>query len=107
MLIINLTNECMNKNVTELYNKALAVVLDEYGLTEEKMFASNEVDCVQARMALLEALIEEGFSDKDIADCTKMRRCTICKIRNKYDDKTAPWTVKLCIEHIKKMKQNS
>lgn len=97
----------MNKNVTEIYNRALNVVLEEYELTVEKLFSSNDGDCVQARMALLEALIEEGFSDKEIADSTKMRRCTVCKIRNKYDDKTAPWTVRVCIEHIKKMKDNS
>ena len=97
----------MNKNVTELYNKVLAVVLDEYELTAERMFGCNSEECVQARMALLEALVEEGLSDKDIAECTHMRKCTVCKRRNKYDDRTAPWTVKMCIEHIKKMRQNS
>lgn len=104
MLIINLTNERMNKNVTELYNKALAVVLDEYGLTEEKMFASNEVDCVQARKALIIGLINRGLTDQQIADCThKLRRCAICKIRNKFAPLTEKWDVKMCIEHIKGM----
>jgi hypothetical protein len=93
----------MNKNVTELYEKALAIVIDEYGLTVEKLFGSNDGDCVQARMALLIALTKEGLTDKEIAECIHMRRCTVCKIRNKYDDRTAPWTVKICIEHIKKM----
>lgn len=97
----------MNKNVTEIYNRALNVVLEEYDLTAERMFGYNGEECVQARMALLEALVEEGLSDKEIAECTRMRRCTVCKIRNKYDDKTAPWTVKICIEHIKKKKANS
>lgn len=104
MLIINLTNECMNKNVTELYNKALAVVLDEYGVTEERMFNSNDAECVNARKALIMGLIERGLTDQQIAECTrKLRRCAICKIRNKFAPPTEKWDVKMCVEHIKGM----
>ena len=94
----------MNKNVTELYNKALAVVLDEYGLTEERIFKSNEAECVSARRALIIGLINRGLTDSEIADCThKLRRCAICKIRNKLVGKEEKWDVKMCIEHIKGM----
>ena len=105
MLIINLTFKRMNKNVTELYNKVLSVVLDDFGLTEERMFRGNEPDCVNARVSLVMSLRDEGLSDREIAECTqKMRRCSVCFIRNKFSDKTAHWEVKMCIEHIKKMK---
>lgn len=98
----------MNKNVIEIYNKALAVVLDDFGLTKEKMFGSNEPDCVNARISLIVSLHDEKLTDKEIAECThKMRRCSVCLIRNHYNDKTAHWEVKMCIEHIKKMRQNS
>ena len=91
----------MNKNVIQLYNQALNIVLDDYGLTEDVMFGKNDTDCVHARTALLKSLTDLGLSDKDIAECTKkMRRCSVCKIRNKYDDRTAPWDVKMCIKHI-------
>lgn len=91
----------MNKNVIELYGKALRVVLEEYGITEEVLFRSNDAEVVQARVALVVYLHRKGVSDKEIAECTnKMRRCSICKIRNHYDDRSAPWTVKRCIEHI-------
>ena len=104
MLIINLKNECMNKNVTELYNRALAVVLDEYGLTAERMFASNNAECVSARRALIMALVDRGLTDQQIADCTnKLRRCAVCKIRNKFTPLTEKWDVKMCIAHIKGM----
>lgn len=97
----------MNKNVIDVYNQALNIVLEDFDLKVEKMFLSNETECVHARTALLKSLTDLGLSDKDIAECTKkMRRCSVCKVRNKYDDKTAPWTVKLCIEHIKKIKAN-
>lgn len=93
----------MNKNVVELYNRALAVVLEDYELSEVQLFRSNDAECVQARMALVMALAGK-LTDKEIAECThKMRRCSICIIRNKYDDKTAPWTVKHCIEKIKQL----
>ena len=94
----------MNKNVIELYNKALTVVLDEYGLTEDKMFASNDAECVSARKALIMGLIDRGFTDREIAECThKLRRCAVCKIRNKFAPLTEKWDVKMCIEHIKGM----
>ena len=97
----------MNKNIQKIYGQALAVVLDEFGMTAEYMFTHNTTECVQARMSLLEALIEEGLTDQDIAELTHMRRCSICKIRNRFDDKRAPWTVKMCIEHIKKISDKS
>lgn len=94
----------MNKNVIELYKKALAVVLDEYGVTEERMFNSNDAECVNARKALIMGLIERGLTDQQIADCThKLRRCAVCKIRNKFAPPTEKWDVKMCIEHIKGM----
>lgn len=93
----------MNKNVILIYEKALAVVLDEYGIDDKTLFNTNDEECTQARKALVIALHEKGLTDKEIAECTKkMRRCSICKIRNRYDDKTAPWTVKKCIENIKR-----
>ena len=95
----------MNKNAKEVYDRVLAVVLDDFGLTAEKMFNSNEPDCVNARASLIISLRDEGLSDKEIADCTqKMRRCSVCLIRNRYSDKTAHWEVKMCIERIKKLK---
>ena len=92
----------MNKNMIELYGQALKKVLEEYGITEVEMFNSNNDECVEARSALIVALSDMGMSDKDIAICThKMRRCAVCKVRNRYDDRTAPWTVKRCIQAIK------
>lgn len=97
----------MNKNVIEIYNQALKVVLEDYDIAEEKMFTSNEPDCVGARVALIVALHDEGLTDKEIAECThKMRRCSVCLIRNRYAPTSAHWEVKMCIEHIKKMRKN-
>lgn len=91
----------MNKNVIELYEKTLKVVLEDYGLSVSELFNSNDLERVQARMTLVVSLHRRGLSDKEIADCTqKMRRCSVCKIRNHYDDDHAPWTVKRCLEHI-------
>lgn len=91
----------MNKYKIELYGKALAEVLDEFGITEAELFGSNNAECVQARTALVVAL-SKMLSDSEIAELTKkMRRCSVCVIRNRYDDRTAPWTVKRCIDAIK------
>lgn len=93
----------MNKNIIAIYENALAVVLDEYGVDETTLFGTNDEECAQARKALVIALHEKGLTDKEIAECTKkMRRCSVCKIRNRYDDNTAPWTVKRCIEAIRR-----
>lgn len=95
----------MNKNVAIVYERVLAIVLDDFGLTAEKMFGTNDPDCVNARVSLIIALRDEGLTDREIAECThKMRRCSICQIRNRYSDKTANWEVKTCIAHIKKLK---
>lgn len=91
----------MNKYKIELYNNALAEVLDEFGISENELFHSNNAECVEARMALIVAL-SKSLSDGEIAELTKaLRRCSVCKLRNRYDDKNAPWTVKRCIEYIK------
>ena len=96
-----LNKNSMNKNVIELYEKVLNVVLDDYQLTAGELFHSNDAECVQARMVLVVSLNKKGLSDKEIAECTqKMRRCSVCKIRNHYDDARAPWTVRRCLEHI-------
>ena len=98
----------MNKNAKEIYDKVLAVVLDDFGLTKEQMFGTNEPDSVNARMSLIVSLRDEGLTDREIAELTqKMRRCSVCLIRNKFSDKNANWEVKMCIEHIKKIKANT
>ena len=55
----------MNKNAKEVYDRVLAVVLDDFGLTAEKMFNSNEPDCVHARASLIISLRYEGLSDNE------------------------------------------
>lgn len=92
----------MNREKFEIYNKVLAQVLDDFGLEVQTMFRKNEQDCVQARKALVIALSRRGLSDKDIAELTqKMRRCSVCAIRNKYRADTAEWTVRHCLERLK------
>lgn len=94
----------MNKNVVELYNKVLAVVLDDYEITEEELFRSNNSECVQAREVLIVTLNKKGLTDKEIAECTqKMRRCSICKIHNRFNPGNASWSVKMCLEHLKNL----
>lgn len=92
----------MNKDVINIYEKILSKVLEDFGITEQLLFGSNDAECVQARQALIVGLADRGLSDKEIAECTrKMRRCSVCRVRNKYDDRTAPWTVRMCIERIR------
>lgn len=91
----------MYKEKICIYNRVLAVVIEEFGISEQPLFYSNESDCVQARTALVVGLTRRGFSDKDIAELTgKMRRCSVCAIRNRYKDDTAEWSVRRCIEAI-------
>ena len=95
----------MNKEKIELYNSALGFMLDRYELTEHEMFNCNREECIEARQSLIVGLNYLGLTDKEIAELThKMRRCSVCKVRNHYDDRTAPWTVKRCIESIKGLK---
>lgn len=92
----------MNREKFEIYNKVLAQVLDDFGVEEQALFSRNEQDCVQARKSLVVGLARKGLSDKDIAELTqKMRRCSVCAIRNKYRDDTAEWTVRHCLERLK------
>ena len=91
----------MNKEKSLIYNKVIARVLDDFGITEEKLFTCNDADCVQARKALIIALAKRGLADKDIAELTrKMRRCSVCAIRNRYREESAEWTVRHCLEKI-------
>jgi hypothetical protein len=92
----------MNKEKQQVYNEVLAEVLDRFGLTEERMFKCNCTECVEARTSLVMTLHRLKFSDGDIAELTqKMRRCSICLIRNRYSETNAPWTVRHCIEALK------
>ena len=92
----------MDKEKQQVYNEVLAEVLDKFELTEERMFKCNCTECVEARTSLVMTLSRLKFSDSDIAELTqKMRRCSICLIRNRYSDANAPWTVRHCIEAIK------
>lgn len=92
----------MNKEKIEIYNRVLARVIDDFGITEEKLFTCNESECVQARKALIVGLARKGLTDKDVAELThKLRRCSVCAIRNKYRDESAEWTVRHCLERLK------
>lgn len=92
----------MNKEKQQVYNEVLAEVLDRFGLTEERMFKYNCAECVEARTSLVMTLNGLGFSDHDIAELTqKMRRCSVCLIRNRYNEANAPWTVRHCIDALK------
>lgn len=93
----------MVKEKLNIYADVLSQILENFGLSEEALFCSNEADCVQARQALVVVLAKKGLSDKDIAELThKLRRCSVCYIRNHYDDGRAHWTVKRCIELLSK-----
>lgn len=93
----------MNKDKKELYNEVLIKILERYELTEERLFNCNCSECVEARISLVITLHSRGLSDGDIAELTqKMRRCSVCLIRNKYSEANASWSVKSCIEKIKK-----
>lgn len=93
----------MNKDVESIYQKTLQGIIDKFDIDEQKLFHSNDAECVQARTVLVISLSKRGLNDKEIADCThKMRRCSICKIRNKFDADNAGWTVKMCLEHLQK-----
>ena len=93
----------MNKEKQQVYNEVLAEVLDRFGLTEERMFKCNCAECVEARTSLVITLHSRGLSDGDIAELTqKMRRCSVCLIRNRYNEANAPWTVRNCIDALKK-----
>ena len=92
----------MNKEKVEIYNKVLARVLDDFDMSEERLFTCNESESVQARKALVVGLAKKGLADKDIAELTrKLRRCSVCAIRNKYRDESAEWTVRHCLEKLK------
>lgn len=98
----------MNKKAREIYEDVLTIILDEFGLTVGEMFGTNRSECVSARQSLIIALHDEGLSDKEIAELTqKMRRCSVCYVRNRYNEITAHWEVKHCIEHIKKVRSKS
>ena len=98
----------MNKEKQQVYNEVLAEVLDRFGLSEERMFKCNCAECVEARSALVMTLNGLGFSDHDIAELTqKMRRCSVCLIRNRYNEANAPWTVRHCIDALCSRKNSS
>lgn len=83
----------------ELYRRALAEVIDAFGVTEEELFYSNREACMQGRIVLIRTL-SPYLSDSDIALLTPLRRCSICIIRNKYKEASAAWSVRRCIEVI-------
>lgn len=83
----------------ELYKRALAEVLETFGITEEELFSSNKEACLQGRVVLIRTL-SPYLSDSDIALLTPLRRCSICAIRNRYKEASAAWSVKRCVEII-------
>lgn len=88
----------------ELYNRALAEVLETFGVTEEELFSLNKESCIEGRMALVRYL-SQYMSDSDIALLTPLRRCSICAIKNRYSDASAPWSVRRCVEILNRMEE--
>lgn len=90
----------------ELYNRALAEVLDTFGITEEELFSSNKESSIQGRMTLVRYL-SQYMSDSDIALLTPLRRCSICAIKNRYSNASAPWCVRRCVEILNKLEEGA
>ena len=91
----------MNKNVSELYNRVLLVISEEFDIPANILLHSNDAECVQARTVLYVFLNKKGFSDKEIAACTGVHRESINRSRNRFREDSSTWLVKLCLEHLK------
>lgn len=90
----------MNKNVIIVYESVMAIVVDEFDIPAQRVLHCNELECVQARMALYVALHKKGLSDSEIAQCCGVHRESVNRTRNCYREGSAPWLVKICLEKI-------
>lgn len=84
-----------------LYNKALAEVLDTFGVNNDELFKSNKETCREGRMVLIVSL-QPYLSNSDIAELCPMWRSSVCAVRNKYSPDNVSWGARMCLEKLKK-----
>lgn len=84
-----------------LYNEALAVVLDDFGVNSDELFNNNKEACREGRMVLIIAL-RQYLSCNDMAELCPMWRSSICTVVNKFDRKAISWSAEVCLEKLKK-----
>ena len=84
-----------------LYNEALAVVLDDFGVNSDELFNNNKEACREGRMVLIVAL-RPYLSCNDMAELCPMWRSSICTVINKFDRNAISWSAEVCLEKLKK-----
>lgn len=84
-----------------LYDKALAEVLDVFGVDKDELFQSNRDVCREGRIVLF-VVLRPYLSCNDIAELCSMWRSSICAVMNKYDRAALSWSAQVCLDKLKK-----
>lgn len=95
----------LNMKITELYQKAVGVVIMVTGINENDILHSNREECADARY-LLVRLLSEKLSDKETGSLIGRTRQGVSFIRSN-DTKMRKWSVmsawKEIEDHIKRI----
>ncbi len=70
------------KQLEEIYNRVVEATLDASGLTFEQFATSRTERCVIARVVMIDALIDIGFTESDIAIVSGMSQQRINSLKN-------------------------
>lgn len=81
-------------------------MLEEFDISENDLFSCNCETCVHARMVLIGSLAKY-LTDGELAEVTNMRKCTICKIKQRYAPECATWSVNVCAKKIEEFLNDS
>lgn len=85
--------------MSEFYSRVKAAVLDETGIAEEELFASNVERAVDARYILVHCLCKY-LADGEVCRLTGLSRAGVNKMRNNFGSKLGKFSVRISVNVV-------
>lgn len=88
------------KQLEEIYNRVVEATLDVSGLTFEQLATSRTERSVIARVVMIDALIDIGFTESDIAIVSGMSQQRINSLKNSAKYRLKGLSAKIMREEV-------
>lgn len=89
------------KQLEEIYNRVVEATLDASGLTFEQLATSRTERSVIARVVMIDALIDIGFTESDIAIVSGMSQQRINSLKNSAKYRLKGLSAKIMREEVR------
>ncbi len=94
------------QRLEDIYSRAVEAVLSASGLTHGQLYVCRSERCVTARVVLVDALVQIGFSESDIVGLSGMSQQRVNSLKNSARYRLMGLRGKMMREEVRRMVEN-